>query len=207
MSSAYKTCPMPHVLDITCPLCSGLARFEFGEVVRIRERKDIPFFQTSNQFEYQMFTDSRGQRWHGAIYYAGLHGGSVNVIRDLPDGYSSSDWEHSKYLRWGSYYSFGAYACLSCHAVHRHNLDWPKDAYFQITYRGEALWAFHREAAVCLRDYVASKLRVPESHKWTRMLLHVPTTFLVQNARATVTKRLDQALLGIYQRKPSKARA
>lgn len=195
---------MPHILDIICPLCGGLARFEFGEIIRIRERKDIPFFQTSDQFEYRVFIDNRGQRWHGAIYYAGLHGGTVEVIRNLPEGYSSSDWQHSKYLRWALTHSFGAYACHNCHEVRRHNLEWPKDAYFQINYRGEVLWAFHREATACLRDYIASKLRNPESYKWSRMLLHVPTKFLVQNARDTVIKRLDQVLAGENRERPRK---
>lgn len=98
MTEAYEWNPMPNEVDTRCPSCGSCAEFEFAEVVRIKLRKDINFFKESPFFDYGFFQNWEGQRWHGAIFYAGLHGGSVSVIRDLPDGYSPEDWKHSKYL-------------------------------------------------------------------------------------------------------------
>lgn len=193
MSGAYKISPMPHILDIRCPKCGGDARFEFGEVVKIKLRGDVPFFRDSHLFEYRQVVDSCGHRWHAAIYYAALHGGSTEAISGLPEGYQPSDWDHSKYLRWG-YTVIGAYACRSCHDVRRHDLSWPTDAFFQIDYRGETLWAFHRESAIALQKYIAASHRDADTSPWSRMLMHVPTHFLAASARDAVATRLERLL-------------
>ncbi len=43
MSLPYTVNPMPHVVDMRCPKCSGRACLEFAEIIRIRERKDIDY--------------------------------------------------------------------------------------------------------------------------------------------------------------------
>jgi hypothetical protein len=87
MTAPYEWNPMPHTLDVKCSRCEQRAYFEFAELVRIKEKKDVQFFKDSDQFEYLLCQDSCGHRWHGALFFPGLHGRTVNTIRELPDGY------------------------------------------------------------------------------------------------------------------------
>jgi len=94
MTGTYDWNPMPHKVDIKCPACAEHSVFEFAEVVKIALKKDVPFFEQSDLFEYYLFKDSCGHNWHGATYYANLHGGSTAAIRDLPEGYVPENWNH-----------------------------------------------------------------------------------------------------------------
>ena len=114
MTLPYEWNPMPHTLDVRCPSCRKQAFFEFAEIVQIREKKDVPFFQESDQFDYLLCQDSCGHRWHAAVYYAGLHGRTVETIRELPEGYERSDWMHSKYLYRSPNLGSGSITCSSC---------------------------------------------------------------------------------------------
>jgi hypothetical protein len=195
MTGTYEWNPMPHVVDVRCPKCGGPALFEFAEVVRIQRRDDIPFFETSSLFRYCMFEGASGSgRWHGALYYALLHGPAETTISELPAGYSPSDWKHSKYLYRSHGLDEGAVACGACGLRQRHALNWPTDARFQIEHRGQVLWAYNRESAQELRRYIASEDRSRTGYRWGSFLLHVPTVFLTAKARAAVVKQLDRIL-------------
>ncbi|WP_051303188.1 hypothetical protein [Psychromonas aquimarina] len=185
---------MPHKVDISCPSCGGHAVFEFAEVVKITLKKDVQFFEQSELFDYYMFKDSCGHKRHGAVYYANLHGGSTSAISDLPEGYQSENWKHSKYLIRSHGTDLGAFCCAHCQARERYILQWPDDAYYSINYKGETLWAFNRESSIDLRDYIASKLRKTENYKWANFLLHVPAVFKKQNARDKVVKQINRLL-------------
>ena len=192
MTGTYDWNPMPHKVDIRCPSCDEYAVFEFAEIVKISLKKDVPFFEESVLFEYQMFKDSCGHKWHGAIYYANLHGGSTEAIRNLPEGYKPENWNHSKYLYRNHGSDLGAVSCSKCHMRKPYTLQWPSDAYFSLPIKGEVLWAFNRESAVDLRDYIASSERKTKDHKWSSFLLHIPTTFKKQNVRGSVVKQIDR---------------
>lgn len=194
MTGAYEWNPMPHVLDVICPRCQGPAVFEFAEVVRVRQRGDIPFFAQSSLFVLREFDGGVQGKWRGAVYYALLHGPPETTIGDLPAGYSPSDWRHSKYLYRSDGTDDGAVACNACGLRARHCLDWPNDARFKIEYRGQVLWAFHRESAQDLRRYLASDDRDREGYRWASFLLHVPSVFLSAKAREGIVKRLDRVL-------------
>lgn len=194
MTGPYEWNPMPHVLEVRCPKCRGPAVFEFAEVVRIQRRDDIPYFESSSLFEYRKFEGGTQGRWHGAVYYALLHGPPETTISGLPAGYSLSDWNHSKYLYRSHGTDEGAVACEACGLRTRHGLEWPNDARFRIDYRRQILWAFHRESALELRRYIASENRNRECLRWKAFLRHVPTVFLTAKARETVVKRLDRIL-------------
>jgi hypothetical protein len=193
MTGTYDWNPMPHVVEVRCPDCRSPATFEFAEVVRIRRKGEIPLFQKHRLLEYGIL-DGRAAagRWHGAIFYAGLHARGTSALRGLPDGYSPSDWNHSRYFFRSHPLGLGAVVCPNCHVRRKHALHWPSDARFQIVYRGQCLWAFNRESAVALRDYVASGSR--KRSKWSSFLLHVPRTFLTAKARSHVVTLLDRVL-------------
>jgi len=194
MTGTYDWNPMPHQVDIKCPTCEEHAVFEFAEVVKIALRKDVPFFEQSDLFEYYLFKDSCGHKWHGAVYYANLHGGSISAIRNLPEGYVPENWNHSKYLTRNHGLDLGALGCTHCQTRKPYMLQWPSDAFYSISYKGEVLWAFNRESAVDLRDYIASTERKTEKYKWSRFLLHIPTVFKKQNSRDNVIKQINRVL-------------
>ncbi len=196
MTGTYDWNPMPHRLDVRCTSCRALAGFEFAEAVRIKRKTDIPFFEASPQLDYEFFP-VRGYdaAWHGALFYAGLHGG-LGALTELPEGYAASDWAHSRYLMRSQPLGAGALLCAACGRRAKHRLRWPDDAWFQLAHRGQVLWAFHRESAVALRDFIASSERKIARHKWSSMLLHVPGHFLTAKARKDVLKRLERLLEG-----------
>jgi len=194
MTGTYDWNPMPHKVDIKCPACAEHSVFEFAEVVKIALKKDVPFFEQSDLFEYYLFKDSCGHNWHGATYYVNLHGGSTAAIRDLPEGYAPENWNHSKYLIRNHGLDLGAFSCTHCQTRKPYILQWPSDAFYSISYKGEVLWAFNRESAVELRDYIASNERKTEKYKWASFLLHIPTLFKKQNARDNVIKQINRVL-------------
>lgn len=194
MTGLYDWNPMPHVVSVKCPDCAGLARFEFAEIVKIDCREDLPFFQNSSLFEYRRFQDSCGHYWHAAIYYPSLHGDGIGAISDLPAGYSPADWSHSRYLRGNCGPERGAVSCTRCHLRRPHTLNWPQDAFYSATYKGQLLWAFDRESALELAAYIGSKSRAISQYRWGRFLLHVPTAFKSHKARYTIQKQLGRLL-------------
>jgi hypothetical protein len=106
MTGTYDWNPMPHVLEVRCPDCRRPATFEFAEVVRIRRKGEIPLFQKHRLLEY-VILDGRGAagRWHGAIFYAGLHARGTSALRGLPDG-SPAENTHCIGLRTLAFRSF-----------------------------------------------------------------------------------------------------
>ena len=185
---------MPHYVDVKCTHCRNLAHFEFAEIVKINLKEDVPFFQDSSLFEYYLFSDHCGHKWHGAIYFAGLHGGSVDAITELPDGYKPEYWKHSQYLMRNHGLDLGSIRCVSCNTNKMHTLDWPNEAFFSIGYKGKQLWAFDRESAIDLRDFITSTGRNIDNYKWRNFLLYVPSIFTSKKARESVTKLLDRLL-------------
>jgi hypothetical protein len=194
MTRPYEWRPIPHQLDITCPACRGRAEFEFAEVVRIKLKADVEFFEKSSLFEYQQFQDSCGQKWHAAIYFQGLHGRPQQAIHELPEGYAAADWDHSRYPKNRSEWPVGSIRCGSCHTPARHVLRWPDEAHFSITYRNHVLWTFHRESAIDLMEYLQSKERNRSRYRWGAFLLYVPTVFKVGKARESVVQQLRKLL-------------
>ena len=194
MTGTYEWNPMPHQLDVRCPSCGHRAEFEFAEVVAIRLKSDVAFFQNSSALEYRQFQDSCGHLWHGAVYFEGLHGSPRQALHDLPPGYAPEDWEHSRYLRGTQSLREGSLRCGRCHARAQHGLNWPDDAYYSVAYRGKILWAYHRENAVELLDYLQSKRRDISRYRWSSFLLHLPTLFKSHKARDTIVKQLQKLL-------------
>lgn len=196
MTGTYDWNPMPHGVDIRCPECGGGATFEFARARRIRLKKDVEFFQRSKDFEYKRLRDSCGRSVHVAFWFPALRGRSTAVLRELPEGYSPSDWDRPRYSCRTHGCDVGTAECGSCGLRRKHELDWPRDARYRVEYRGEVLWAWHRESASSLRDFIASDARERKAHRWSSLLLHVPKAFLAAKARGELVKRLDRLLAG-----------
>lgn len=185
---------MPHQVDVKCPGCGGHAAFEFAEVVRIGKKDDVPLFLDSDQFEYRQFQDSCGHYWHAALYFAGLHGSPERALSELPEGYQASDWQHSRFYSRSHGLDLGSVSCGHCARRAVHQLRWPQDAHYVVAYKGKELWAFNRDSALELRDYLASGSRDLARYRWRAFLLHVPSLFKSRKARGELCKRFDRLL-------------
>lgn len=194
MSYPYDNVYLPHVLALTCPDCAKEAFFEFPSCVKIRLRKDIPYFEKSKYFEYHKAPERDGKSVNLAFYFHKLHGHSFPEITDLPDGYEMSDWARSSFLYREHGKDEGTLFCIACGLRRKHQLSWPQEAYFQITYKGKVLWAYDRRCAAELLDYIASKDRERADYQYRAFLLTVPSFFQTKAARDEVVKRLSASL-------------
>ncbi|MGC5699101.1 hypothetical protein J4P02_02735 [Pseudomonas sp. NFXW11] len=88
----------------------------------------------------------------------------------------------------------GSLHCEHCHYSARHPLNWPSEAYFSVAYRGQMLWAFNRESALALHDYLESVERNPGGYPWRSFLLHIPGPFKHRKARQPLTRLLKRLL-------------
>ncbi|MEO0441251.1 MAG: hypothetical protein AAF067_10275 [Pseudomonadota bacterium] len=194
MTDLYTWNPMPHGLAVKCPGCSGEATFEFAERIHIPYRKDVQYFKTSDDFDYEKATQGSVGLHHYAWYYHGLGRRKLELIDDLPDGYDPSFWEHSQYLHRINPNDRGAIYCTSCDYRRKHELNWPEDAYFSISYRGSVLWAYHRDMAAELIRFVASDDRDIGKFRYRSSLMKIPKKFLSAKARRHVVKKLEAVL-------------
>jgi hypothetical protein len=165
-------------IDIKCPNCGALAKFEEPfEFLSIREKK-------ANR------EDNRSSH---------LWGGWV-VIERFP---SQIGWKapssSSQYLRGGGGTEVDGYPlltngliqCSGCHSNQKHRLSWPQDAYWQWEIRGEVLWAWDRNHACEILNYVRSELR-PSRRPYR--LRYVPEHFLSAKVRPHIASKLAQSL-------------
>ena len=197
MLPRYDFFGMPDVVAVRCSLCQSHAPFEFATCVRIKLRKDIPYFQNSKYFEYVAPSDPLSDGKNMAVHFHGLEGNALARIQDLPDGYEASDWTRpfgQTGLRYPRFYDHGTLVCGACGARRRHNLSWPNDAWFVVSHRDHVLWSFNRAMTVELRDYIASTERSRRGSKFAGALARVPTEFLDAKAREPVTRKLEALL-------------
>jgi hypothetical protein len=193
VTSRYEWKPMPHEVAVACPQCDKEAVFESAVWVGIGRKKDVPFFKRSRLFEYVNIPDPY-RCSHYAVYYPRLYGRGVAPIRKLPDRYTPQDWKPPKY--WSEYkgHRLGTISCAACGLLRKHNLDWPKEAFYQVTIRGRTLWAYNRNYAVELQEFIQSTDRQQERFKSMLALDVVPTHFLTAKVRDEVVKKLGALL-------------
>jgi len=99
----------------------------------------------------------------------------------------------------------GSIRCSCCLIQRKHSLNWPSDAYFQITYKGKVLWAFDRKYTLKLLSYIESKERKKRivgysGQPWNTVysqdwfLRHIPEHFQSAKARPEIVKKLKSIL-------------
>ena len=184
----------PPILSVHCPVCRKHAHFTFVTRVSIDLRADIEFFKQSNLFEYQRLPNTTGSRHHSAVFYPGLHGGDTQAITELPDGYRASQWEPPNVVDALKFGSDGSVSCSHCNRLAKHQLVWPDELYFAVEHKGRVLWAYHRESALELRDFLASSERRESEYRWGLFLRRVPTEFKHAKVRDTLVAKLDKLL-------------
>ncbi|MEZ5986117.1 MAG: hypothetical protein R3B94_09215 [Hyphomonas sp.] len=194
MSSYSYYSLMPHKVAVTCETCGKEASFEFAEHVKIKFRRDLAWFERSVHFECVKQQDVEGQSFHTAVYYHKLRTNNLPTIQDLPEGYEIEDWAHPDYKLYSRYGWRGTLICGSCGARRKHTLDWPREAYFQIAYKSDTLWAFDRESVSELANFIGADHRRPEEYSYWPFLMKIPQVFLTRSAREPLVKRLEKLL-------------
>jgi hypothetical protein len=105
----------------------------------------------------------------------------------------------------------GRLTCTRCHATReRAVVGWPEDAFFRCDVRGQSLWAWSKEHARAIRDYVQSSKRDPKAHPgFLAALMHLPRHFVLAKNRTATVKALDELLArnvrqGVHRVPPNK---
>jgi len=81
-----------------------------------------------------------------------------------------------------------------CHYAAHHHLNWPGEACFSVLYKGQMPWAFNRESALALHDYLGSAERNPGGSPWRSFLRHIPGPFKSRKARQPLTRLIKRSL-------------
>ena len=192
MTAVYEYYPMPHQLDISCPECGCLAHFEFAESREVR-RKDIATFKKIKSFNFGRYQDRVGHFRNIATYFHGLKGQS-STEKELPKDYTLDEWNHSRYLTRRRNGDEGTIICHHCHTRKKAELAWPEMAFFKVDVKGHVLWAFHRESALDLYNFIASAERHQSAYRWAYFLRHVPGRFLTAKLRDEICKKFKKLL-------------
>ncbi|ULT68154.1 hypothetical protein ACMGG8_20920 [Pseudomonas sp. BNK-45] len=195
MTRLVQWSAMPHQLALNCPQCGAQARFDFVVSRPIARKVDVPFFADHPLLDYRQEQDSCGHYRHYALYFPGLHGDPTHSLGPLPEGYLASHWQCSPYWYRDHGLDLGSLACEHCRYSARHTLNWPSEAYFSVAYKGQMLWAFNRESALALHDYLESAQRDPGGYPWRSFLLHIPGAFKHRKARQPLTRLLKRLLM------------
>lgn len=120
-------------------MCANQANFEFAEQVKLKSNNDLTWFTQSPHFECGKNKEDDGRSYHVATHFHGLQMQYLPNISDLPDGYCISDWAHPQHKLTLRSSMLGIVICQHCGTRRKHGLLWPREAYYQIGYRGHVL--------------------------------------------------------------------
>lgn len=148
----------------------------------------------SPHFECEKSKDGDGRSYHVVIYFHGLIARGLPDIPDIPEGYSIGDWARSEHKLMTRSSFCGAVICPHCGVRQKHELVWPDQAYFQISYRNHTLWAFNRQSAIELCAYINATNRDRSDYEYWPFLMKIPHVFQTKGARDTVVRRLKKRL-------------
>lgn len=91
----------------------------------------------------------------------------------------------------------GQVGCTACGHAASHTLDWPGQAWFQVEYRGQVLWAKDRAMMTEIRRFIAAgadRNAIGKTSEWWRYLLRIPSIFLSARARDPILRKIDKRL-------------
>ena len=191
------------ILVITCPNCGAATEFSHAESAAIPKAHRDPF-DRHPAFDVVTGRNCVGSTVTVASYFSPVTG-PLDNIKNLPDVARSLTWSQWLHDRPAGVSDLGAFRCSACNTARRHQLSWPQDAYFQITYKDRALWARNRGEALKLLRFVESDGRekgveYTSGQPWAlfrtedRFLRRVPTHFLRAKARREVARQLRRRL-------------
>ena len=187
MTDYNKHNPYPYIATIRCPRCGKAA--EFRKAFALIQGKAWGWWEP-RLWPSASLTDWDGkERWYPGDPAPAWR--SWIVIEQDPSihrwkkpprgGYSATDE--------------GVIACLNCVGRRKHVLDWPADAFYRFELTQGVLWAWNRELAQALIDFIGSTRRDPAAYGPHFLFLsHIPKRFLLAKEREATVKLLDRAL-------------
>ena len=92
----------------------------------------------------------------------------------------------------------GQVRCTACSHVAAHTLAWPDQAWFQVEYKGQVLWAKDQAMMIEIRRFIAAgadRNAIGKTSEWWRYLLRIPSIFLSARARDPILKKIDKHLV------------
>jgi len=163
-------------IDIKCPDCGDLAKFE--EPFKFFSKNKIDLDETRPVHQ-----------WGGWF-----------VLERFP---SQVSWKapssSGNYLRSGGCTDEGGYPlltnglvqCPHCHSNRKHKLNWPSDAYWQWEIRSELLWAWDKEHAKIILNFVKETKR---PSRRSPSLKYIPSHFLSAKVRDLVVQKMESSI-------------
>lgn len=160
-------------LEITCPECGGHSVF----------REPFRFLSAPGE--------ASAHRW-----------GSWHVVENYPEvmPWQAPAGSSSQYLSLGGPGDGQGYAllhrgvveCRVCSKPFAHTLSWPDDAWWQWSVRGRLLWAWDRQHAREILEFVRAVDRPPRSTSGP--IGSLPSHFLSAKVRDTVVKAIERTM-------------
>lgn len=183
---------MPSDLVVRCPACEGRANFHFAHATTIKRNADLDWFENAKEFFVARVYDNGYKNL--AFYFPRLKGRRLDLIEDFPPDYSAKCWlpDYTPPVHWG----FGTMVCSNCDLRRKHSLEWPSDAFHQISHKGSTLWAFDDVSLSCLIEFISSNERDHGWQPYTGFLKHIPKKFLLAKNRAEIIKKLSALQIG-----------
>lgn len=180
--------PSRNAIVVVCPSCGGPASFVHANSLWLRSNDALRRAKALR--DLTVIDDTLSAPF--ALYRHGLGARPIDSLEELTE-------KERALLRAGSprapHDTEGSCLCERCGYRHKHRLDWPREAYFQIEHRGHALWAWNRALALVLADYVSAPEKVSLVRSpYGDFLKRVPTVFLTAKAREPVVKKLRRKI-------------
>ena len=85
-------------------------------------------------------------------------------------------------------------SCLNCGFHKSQSINWPNDAYWKCTIKGQVLWCWSRDHVNDVLEYLTSNQRNAFKYKNTISLLHIPKHFKQAKNRSAAIKSLNVLL-------------
>lgn len=127
-----------------------------------------------------------------ACPHCGAEARFESLYGDLPLPVMLADGKTGTKLSWA-----GRLSCLACGLNRTHEVNWPHEAFFQLEYRGETLWAFDRAMMVDICAYLTAGVdrdAVRRNSPYATRLMRLPKAFLAAKARETLAAKIEALL-------------
>ncbi len=189
-------------ISIRCPICTQLAEFEFANYIELRHKSDLLYFKKSKHFDVVSREGwSKYKLYYHAIHYRGISPHLEN-IKNLPKHCAPKKWQQGViYPNITLHKSLGTIRCNICKSISKYELTWPEEAFFQIEYKGKNLWAYDRNTAIQLLNYIKSNDRSKRVESSSEnyvtqdyFLRKIPEQFQTAKARNEIVKKLRKIL-------------
>jgi hypothetical protein len=174
----------PDELDVRCPRCQARALFD----------DPFEYFGARHGKPVKQVYDAASHKWRREE--VDLSGFSVKTS----DGGFVVE-KHPGVAPWGSALNsddgrmIGVVKCSGCHSVFTHALDWPEDAFYRWEIRGVTLWAWSRDHALALLEFIKSDNRDARQYpSFERSLERLPKTVLLAKNRDLAVREISRTL-------------